>query len=275
MKNIRRTATLAFLSAFFLTSCAPEKTRLEIRFSSLFGETPSRTPSGFDSNAPAPAVPATGFVYIQTSYDSSAAILGPYQVKPGDSLVCSDLPPGQYNRLVLYYSPEPVFLPPVNASDDRDFWSRMNTSAIASGTFKDSGAASLFGDIAIGGKGRKIIQATLIPFTNLVFKADSPEVPVSAETAGRIRKQFIRIEGGASESLYVMLSMYNGEGITYAGTLSLYNVAGGLLDSKALNTPITEDLPSSVLFALPPGAPAYLYIEYSAKGNRPFGLSFF
>ncbi len=273
MRTVRRIAILCAAILFVLTSCAFGKPKTEVRFTMLPGEIPSVTPSGFDSTAPAPLAPAGGFVYIQTGFGLDALVLGPYPVKPGKPLICTDIPAGTYPRIALFYSPEPVAFVPVIASDDRDFWNKVNMSEFATGIFHDGGAAVLFGDLQI--KGLKVLQATFIPISRLLFDAADPVAPAAADTAGLLRKQFIRIQGGTFTSIYVMLSLFNDEGITYAGTLSLYDVGGVLVDTKALNRPITADLPASVLFNLQPGIPYFLYLEYRAKGNRKLDLSYF
>lgn len=274
MKKI--SIVMAFVVGLFaFTGCSP---KLEVRFSSLPGQVPQFSKGGFENKVPAPVTPAGGFVYIQTGLDEKASVLGPYAVTPGSALIVPDFPKGEYKRLVLLYTPSvpsPTGLP-LTAESDAEFWEKAAAAGFAGELYQDSAAAALFGDIKMKPGRKTILQASLVPLTSMVFNVETQESPLFSDTAGAVCKRFIKLETGTAASVYATLSTFDGEGLVYAGTISLYAADGTLVDTKNFNKHIDEDLPEAVLFSFHgQKGPFYLYLEYIATGSRRIPLVFY
>lgn len=271
-----------FVSCVLLISCKPQ---LEVRFKSLPGEVPAQTKAGFDNHVPAPIVPAGGFVYIQTGLDDKAAVYGPYAVVPGSTLTVKDIPSGTYERLALFYTAEKLPVPengsgipsglPLCAENDAQFWNLTASAPVSGDIFHDGGAASLFASTKLSSGRKTILSSSLVPLSATVFSTESESAPICGDTAGAVRKHFFRIDGGASKSLYVILSNNAHQGFLYAGTVALYAGNGSVIDTKTFNKKIAEDMPESVIFPIPSSGSCYLYVEYIAAGDTKLPLFFY
>lgn len=280
----RALAALVSISSVLLAASCGREAGIEFRFASLPGEVPALNDAGFDNKVPAPAVPAGGVVYIHTGDaldGTTGPILGPYAVTPGSPLTISDFPAGAYERLALYYLPAAIPESkgasglPAPPADPAEFWKATAAPEIAGGLLGDGGAVALFADITVK-KGKKLLLETaLIPLSSKVFSASSEEVLICPDSGGSVVKQFIRLDSEGAKSIYIMLSNFDGEGIMYAGTISLYGTNGARLETKTFNKEIASDSPESLLFNLPEGQSSWLYIEYVSSGNRGFPFFYF
>lgn len=291
------TVLAAALCAASFTSCS---SRVVVRFSSLPGLVPAIAKSGFENHVPAPAEPAGGVVYVQTGTSDNSPVYGPFPVEPGKDLVVQGIPFGSYDHIALFYVPSPlaqsdatadagtkggvkktVVRPvhvaglPVVAGNDGEFWEKTASPEISGDVFHDTGAVALFGKTKLHFYHKTVLGARLIPLSATVFSSVDAVLPPCPDSAGKVRKQFIKIDGGTSKSLYVMLSNYQEKGIVYAGTIALYGGDGTLLDTKTFNRHLPEDLPESVLFKLPESGTAWLYAEYIAAGDTKIPLFFY
>jgi hypothetical protein len=284
LRTIALAASLAtsLVAATFLASCTLSTTA-DVSFAFMPGEIPAYTAAGFDNNAPAPRSPAGGFVYarlVRSGGDGSPETLGPFAVSPGVPFVPEGLSAGKYSSLVLYYSPEPLAEESVRAlpalqGPVADFWRAVADPAVSKGILNDSGAVAVYADLKIKRFRKNHLEAALIPLSSALFSAVDGVQPACPDSGGKIVKRFIRLAPGQSQSLYVMLTNFDGMGMTYVGTVSLYSAAGGCVDTKNLNRPITPDAPESILFTMTGEETLYLYVEYEALGDRPLGLFFF
>ncbi|HNY16152.1 MAG TPA: hypothetical protein PK542_06260 [Treponemataceae bacterium] len=290
---------IALCGAALFASCS---SKLVVHFASLPGDVPVIAKNGFENHVPAPAEPAGGVVYIQTGLSADSAVFGPYPVEPGKDLVIKGFPAKKYDNLALFYAPKPLPSPegdssdgtpakangtpsrvqsikvtglPISAESPGAFWERTASSEVALGVFQDSGAVALFGKTTVHLFRKTVLGARLIPLSSTVFSALDGALPPSPDTAGKVRKQFIKIDGRNSKSLYVMLSNYQGKGVVYAGTVCLYGCDGSILDTKTFNHHIPEDLPESVLFKLPDACDSWLYVEYISAGDTKLPLFFY
>ncbi len=273
----RALAAFASLAFVLLAGSCGREAGIEIRFNSLPGEVPALNDAGFDNKVPPPAVPAGGVVYIHTGKD----VLGPYAVTPGSPLRIREFPAGAYERLALYYlpaaipdSPGPGSLP-APLADPAEFWNATAAPEVAGSLLGDSGAVALFADIEVK-RGRKLVlEAVLIPLSSKVFSAASDDILICPDSGGAVRKHFIKLDSAGAQSLYIMLSNLDGEGIVYAGTISLYGANGARLETKTFNKEIGTDTPESILFNLPSTGDSWLYFEYKSVGNRGFPFFYF
>lgn len=291
------TVLAAALCAASFTSCS---SKIVVRFSSLPGLVPAIAKSGFENHVPSPVEPAGGFVYVQTGLADTSPVYGPFPVEPGKDLVVQGLPSGAYDHIALFYAPAPLAQAddsagaeakgsdkkntvqtvhvaglPVVAGNEGEFWEKTASVEVAGDVFHDTGAVALFGKTKIHFFGKSVLGARLIPLSATVFSSVDAVLPPCPDSAGKVRKQFIKIDGGTSQSLYVMLSNYQDKGIVYAGTIALYGGDGSLLDTKTFNRHLPEDLPESVLFKLPESGTAWLYAEYIAVGDTKIPLFFY
>ncbi len=291
------TVLAAALCVASFTSCS---SKVVVRFSSLPGLIPAIAKSGFENHVPSPAEPAGGVVYVQTGLADTSPVYGPFPVEPGKDLVVQGLPYGTYDHLALFYAPAPLAQAedaaaagskggerrntlrtvnvsglPVVAGNDGEFWEKTASPEVAGDIFHDTGAVALFGKTKIRFFGKRVLGARLIPLSATVFSSVDASLPPCPDSAGKVRKQFIKIDGGTSQSLYVMLSNYQDKGIVYAGTIALYGGDGSILDTKTFNRHLPEDLPESVLFKLPESGTAWLYAEYIAAGDTKIPLFFY
>ncbi len=282
---LRKTVGGAFFVACALVSGCSFKATTDVSFAFMPGEIPAFTAAGFDNKAPLPLSPAGGFVYLRALTEvrgqaNAELTLGPFLVSPGVPFVPEGLGPGTYRYVALYYAPEaldPALVSglPLPGDDRAAFWAFVAEPAVSRDILKDSGAVALFGDLKIKRFRANHLEAALIPLTSERFAASDGLQPQCPDTGGAVRKRFIRLEPAAASSLYVMLTNFDGAGITYAGTVSLYSASGGCIETKNLNRLITPDTPESLLFTMPGDELLYLYVEYVAAGNRPLGLFFF
>lgn len=290
---------VALCGVALFASCS---SKLVIRFASLPGDVPVIAKNGFENHVPAPAEPAGGVVYIQTGLSADAAVFGPFAVEPGKDLVIRGFPAKKYDNLALFYAPKPLPSPeedassvapakkgekpgrvlprtvtglPISAESPGAFWDRTASPEVALGVFQDAGAVALFGKTTVHLFRKTVLGARLIPLSSTVFSAVDGALPPSPDTAGKVRKQFIKIDGRNSKSIYVMLSNYQGKGVVYAGTVCLYGCDGSVLDTKTFNHHIPEDLPESVLFKLPEAGDSWLYVEYISAGDTKLPLFFY
>lgn len=291
-------ASLFCACVALLTACSP---KVVLRFNTLPGHVPVISSNGFENHVPEPAEPAGGFVYIQTGYAEGAEVYGPYPVAPGGSIETRDIPKGKYSRLALFYSPMPLPVReeksagddsasgkkaskskavsveglPVTAANDGEFWEKTSSEPVAAGVFNEGGAAALFGDVRVRSIRKTVLGARLIPLASTVFSRQDSRFPPCVDLGGKVRKQFIKIDTTGSQSVYVMLSNYQGAGIVYAGTLALYGSDGSILGTKTFNKTIPEDLPESVLFPLPQSGAVWLYAEYISAGKTSLPIFFY
>jgi len=278
VRGLSRLVALGAL-VFVVVACGG-KTRTEIRFTTLPGEGTKTDDSGLRVEAPKTRGRVGGYAFAQVGLGPDARLFGPYPVKPGKPLSLNDIPPGQYDRLAVYYLPE---LPArevssaltVQAETDEAFREALALQTRTEGLFRDGAAYALFGPLDFKPGERKILQATLIPLTSRVYAADVEAFLPCLDTAGEVRREFVRLEPGAHTSVFLNCSRFDGKGMTYVGTVSLYDAAGNRLDSMTIHKDVSDDTPFSALFPLQPGATHYLYLEYVAEGGRILDLSYF
>lgn len=271
---------VALAALVLIVAACGGKTRAEIRFTTLPGEGTKTDDSGLRVEAPKTRGRVGGYVFAQAGLGADAQLVGPYSVKPGKPLSINDIPPGRYDRLVVYYLPE---LPaseganalPVQAESDDAFREALAQRSVTEGLFRDGAAYALFGPIEFKHGERKILQATLVPVTSRVYPADVDASLPCPDTAGKVRREFVRLEPGAHTSVFLNCSLFDGKGITYVGTVSLYDAVGNRLDSMTIHKDVSDDTPFSALFPLQPGVTHYLYLEYEAVGGRILDLSYF
>ncbi len=291
----RALTVAAVLSAVFFVSCT---TKVVVRFDALPGDVPRYSNSGFENHVPEPIEPAGGFVYLQSGIDGDASVYGPFAVVPGKELEIIGLPAGKYEHLAFFYTPVPLAVSgepeaasgsrkkgglkpiraeglPVVAANPAEFWDRTASPPIAGDLFGDSGAVALFGKTKIRRLGKRVFGARLIPLSATVFSPSVGALPPCSDSAGRVQKKFVKIDAGGAKKIYVMLSNYQGRGITYAGTVSLYGGDGSILETKNFNHHIPEDLPDAVLFNLPETGASWLYVEYIAAGESSLNLFYY
>jgi len=262
-----------------LGSCAG-KSETHVRFVSIPGEIPLRNEAGFDNLVPESKAPSGGFMYVIASRKGEVLRMEPLPVVPGEEFVLIGLPRGKYESLALYYSP--VLLDTSHVKDlslpgesIEEFWADVSSSRIAEEILANSGAVAVFRDLSVKWIGKTVVEAALIPLSATVFEGPAGSPPRCPATNGEVRKQFVRLEPNGAGQLYVMLSNFDGEGIVYAGTVSLYSASGFKHETKTFNREIPADAPESVLFALPLDEVSYLYIEYAAEGDRALPLFYF
>ncbi len=275
-------ALFAILSSAF--GCSLDTTT-DVRFAFMPGEVPAFNSAGFDNKAPAPLSPPGGVVYLRALKITRGGTdgelsLGPFPVAPGLPFVPEGLEPGNYRYVALYYAPaaiDPAVVAnlPLPGEDRAAFWDTAAAPAVSRDILDDSGAVALFADLKIRRFRPNHLEAALVPLTSERFAAADGVQPPCPDTGGAVRKRFIRLDPSSAGSLYVMLTNFDGAGITYAGTVSLYTASGGCVETKNLNRPITPDSPESILFTMTGDESLYLYVEYVAAGNRPLGLFFF
>ncbi len=293
MKHLRSGAFRAVRHALGLAVCALAATlsgcalkpTTDVGFAFMPGEIPAFNAAGFDNNAPAPLSPPGGVVYVRAiravrGRGAVETTLGPFAVTPGQTFVPEGLQPGLYRYLALYYAPEAldpsaVSRLPLPGENRAAFWEEASAPAVSRDILNDSGAVALFADLKVRRFRANHLEAALVPLTSELFAARDGTQPACPDTGGAVRKRFIMLEPGTTGSLYVMLTNFDGAGITYAGTVSLYTASGGCVETKNLNRPITPDSPESLLFTMTGDERLYLYVEYVAAGNRPLGLFFF
>jgi hypothetical protein len=291
----RALTVAAALSAVFFVSCT---TKVVVRFDALPGDVPRYANSGFENHVPEPIEPAGGFVYLQTGIDGDVSVFGPFAVTPGKDLEITGLPAGKYEHLAFFYTPVPLVPSgepeaanesrkkgglkpirvaglPIEAANPAAFWDLTASAPVAGDLFGDSGAVALFGKTKIRPFGKRVFGARLIPLSATAFSPTVGALPTCSDSAGRVQKKFVKLDSGGAKKIYVMLSNYQGRGITYVGTVSLYGGDGSILETKNFNHHIPEDLPDAVLFNLPENGAAWLYVEYIAAGESSMNLFYY
>lgn len=266
---------VALSLAFF--SCSSDG-GLELSFSTIPGEGPPKSDSGLEIVTTEPVVPAGGVLYVHTG-DS---VLGPYKVQPRVPLHIKDFPIGSFERLALYYLPEPidpsrgttVDLPSPSSSFD-ELYQAVSSPRVCRDLFADAGAVAQLEGVTVS-RGKKAHHSvTLQPLSATVYSADTEVSPPCPDSNGKVVKRFVRLDPRGAESVYVMISSFDGAGIFYAGTFSLYAADGTRLDTATFNREISEDTPMSALFYFPQGETFYLYAEYISRGNRVLPLFYY
>lgn len=252
----------------------------QVAFVSIPGEISQYTAAGFDNSVAESRFPAGGFVYVVASLKGSVLRKGPLPLTPGKDFALSGLPRGSYDTVLLYYTPEQldqdaVDRLPLPGEDLSAFWELVSATPVAGDLLNNSGALALFKDFTISLFRRTRVEATLVPLSSILFIGPDGSPPRCPDTADAMRKQFFRLEPNGAASLYVMLSNFDGAGIVYAGSVSLYSASGKKLETHAFNRDITPEGPESVLFTLPFDAVSYLYLEYAAKGDRALPVFYF
>lgn len=251
-----------------------------VQFVSVPGEIPLYNEAGFDNRVPESRVPSGGYIYTVGTSKGETVRLEPLALVPGTDLVLSGLRSGLYEYLALYYSPE-LLAPeaawrlPLPGTVPEEFWLVAGADPVAEELLDNSGAVALFQDLSVRWIRKKKIEAALVPLSSEIFQGPAGNPPRCPDTNGEVRKQFVRLEPNGAGRIYVMLSNFDGEGIVYAGTVSLYSTSGAKLESKTFNRDIPPDNPESVMFTLPFDDVSYLYLEYAAKGSRALPLYYF
>lgn len=294
----RATRALAAVIAVFGFTFVSCTSKVVVRFGALPGDIPKYANSGFENHVPEPIEPAGGFVYLQTGIDGDPSVFGPFAVTPGADLVIKGLPSGKYEHLALFYSPVPLAVAdaqepagdsrkkdvlspvrisglPVVAANPAEFWDVTGSAPVAGALFRDSGAVALFGKTKIRAIRKTVLGARLIPLSSTAFLSSGGTLPPCPDTAGRVYKRFVKLDSGNAKKVYVMLSNYQGKGITYVGTVSLYGCDGSILETKNFNHRIPEDLPDAVLFNMPENGASWLYVEYIASGDSSLNLFYY
>lgn len=268
---------LACAAGLFLVSCG---SKTIVSFVSVPGEIPLYNEAGFDNRVPESRVPPGGYIYVVGTRKGETVRLEPLALVPGTELVLSGLPSGLYDYLALYYSPKLLHPDaagslPLPGAVTEEFWLVAGAETVAKEILGNSGAVALFQDLSVRWIRKKKVKAALVPLSTEIFRGPAGDPPRCPDTNGEVRKQFVRLEPNGAGRIYVMLSNFDGEGIVYAGTVSLYSSSGAKLETKTFNRDIPADGPESVMFTLPFDDVSYLYLEYAAQGNRALPLFYF
>lgn len=264
-------------AGLFLVSCGSDTI---VRFVSVPGEIPQYNDAGFDNRVPESRVPSGGYIYVVGTTKGETIRLEPLPLAPGKDFVLSGLQAGRYDFLALYYSPallsgEAAARLPLPGLVPEEFWILAGSDPVARDLLANSGAVALFQDLSVRRIRKKRVEAALVPLSTDLFEGPVGTPPRCPDTKGEIRKKFVRLVPKGANRIYVMLSNFDGEGIVYAGTVSLYSASGAKLESKTFNRDIPADGPESVIFTLPFDDVSYLYLEYASQGERALPLYYF
>ena len=277
--TVLRIFSVFLITGMSLVSCAG-KSGVPVHFVSIPGEISRYNDAGFDNRVPESRVQAGGYIYAVGSRKGKTIRLEPLPLVPGEEFRVSGLQSGTYTMLALYYSPELLDetaadqLPLPGESPD-EFWSLVSSSDVAETLLANSGAVALFKDFPVRWIRKPLVEAALVPLSSERFEGPDGAPPRCPATNGLVKKQFFRLEPNGAERIYVMLSNFDGAGIVYAGTVSLYSASGAKLETKTFNRDIPADGPESVMFTLPLDSVSYLYLEYAAEGDRALPLFYF
>ncbi|HHU36769.1 MAG TPA: hypothetical protein GXZ47_06025 [Treponema sp.] len=283
MKNLIlasvRFAILSTMAILFFVSCGTE-TEVLVHFVSIPGEVSQYNEAGFDNTVPESRCVAGGFVYAIASRKGETLRKGPFPLTPGEEFILFGLPRGTYDAVLLYYSPErlsqdAVDQLPLPSDSFEAFWDLVASPEVAEVLLNNSGAVAVFKDLKVKWPRKTTVGASLIPLSSNKFIGPEGAPPRCVDTAGAIRREFIRLEPNGAQSLYVMISNFDGDGIVYAGTVALFSAAGEKLETHTYNCDISPNGAESLLFTLPFDEVSYLYLEYAAQGDRALPLFYF
>lgn len=138
-----------------------------------------------------------GFLYIQTGITADTAkVYGPYPAASGSSVTITDIPPGKYPEMAIFFlsSEASGYMLPVipDVQTAEGFVAQTGSNFSNATDLRSSSSVAFVKDCTIVAGARNAVQAVLIPTTNLFLNSNYFEI---FGNASGVSRRFSRIEG--------------------------------------------------------------------------------